>query len=96
MVFYVTNKDVNTLQVPGDLSTFQWTENNVSVEFHREDLIRVVYASLNFKDVMLATGKLKFNEAISRGRLFHHKPLGLEYVGFDDNGQRVMGIRDTK
>jgi fatty acid synthase, animal type len=84
------------LQVRGDLSTFQWTENNVSVEFHRKDLIRVVYASLNFKDVMLATGKLKFNEAISRGRLFQHIPLGLEYVGFDENGNRVMGLRDTK
>ncbi|XP_039304084.1 fatty acid synthase [Solenopsis invicta] len=81
--------------VRGDLSTFQWTENNVSVEFYREDLIHVVYAPLNFKDVMLATGKLKSNEADSRRRLFQHIPLGSEYVGFDDNGNRVMGLRDT-
>ncbi|XP_039308603.1 fatty acid synthase isoform X2 [Solenopsis invicta] len=78
--------------VRGDLSTFQWTENNVPAEFHRETQIRVVYAPLNFKDVMLATGKLKSNEADSRGRLFQHIHLGLEYVGFDDNGNRVMGL----
>ncbi|XP_011160421.1 fatty acid synthase [Solenopsis invicta] len=81
--------------IRGDLSTFQWTENNVSVEFHREDLIRVVYASLNFRDVMLATGKLKSDTADSRQRLFQHIPIGSEYVGFDVNGNRVMGLRDT-
>ncbi|XP_025994131.1 fatty acid synthase isoform X2 [Solenopsis invicta] len=81
--------------VRGDLSTFRWIENNVSVEFNCEDLVRVVYSPLNFRDVMLATGKLIFNQAISQGRLFQNVPLGLEYVGFDANGQRVMGLRDT-
>ncbi|XP_071578880.1 fatty acid synthase-like isoform X1 [Temnothorax nylanderi] len=81
--------------VRGDLSTFCWIENSLSVESRREDLVRVVYSSLNFKDVMLATGKLASSQAISRGRLFQYIPLGLEYVGFDTNGQRVMGIRDT-
>ncbi|XP_071556237.1 fatty acid synthase-like [Temnothorax nylanderi] len=81
--------------VRGNLSTFCWIENSLSVESRREDLVRVVYSSLNFRDVMLATAKLVFSQAISRGRLFQHISLGLEYVGFDANGQRVMGIRDT-
>ncbi|XP_012543114.2 fatty acid synthase isoform X2 [Monomorium pharaonis] len=79
----------------GDLSTFCWTESDISVRYRREDLVHVVYSSLNFRDVMLATGKLVHNMALSRGRLFEHIPLGLEYVGFDVNGQRVMGINDT-
>jgi len=46
---------------------------------------------------MLATGKLTLDlNAISQGRLFQYIPLGLEYVGLDANGQRVMGIRDTE
>ncbi|XP_036142985.1 fatty acid synthase-like [Monomorium pharaonis] len=79
----------------GDLNTFCWIENNLSIRYRREDLVHVVYSSLNFKDVMLATGKLIHNVALSRGRLFGYVPLGLEYVGFDVNGQRVMGINDT-
>jgi len=60
-------------------------------------MVRVVYSSLNFKDVMLATGKLtSSNQDILRGRLFQYVPLGLEYVGIDANGQRVMGVRNTE
>lgn len=58
--------------------------------------MHVIYSSLNFKDVMLATGKLVMSQAISRGRLFQYVPFGMEYVGFDANGQRVMGVRDTE
>ncbi|XP_018375579.1 PREDICTED: fatty acid synthase-like [Trachymyrmex cornetzi] len=81
--------------VRGDLNTFRWIENNLSVMSRREDLVNVVYSSLNFKDIMLATGKLTSQEDILKGRLFQSLPLGMEYVGFDVNGQRVMGIRDT-
>jgi len=46
---------------------------------------------------MFATGKLtSFDQAISQGRLFQYIPLGLEYVGLDVNGQRVMGMNDTE
>jgi len=58
-------------------------------------LVHVIYSSLNFKDVMLATGKLTFDSAILQGRLFQDVPLGMEYVGIDANGQRVMGVRNT-
>ncbi|KAL6256231.1 hypothetical protein P5V15_012347 [Pogonomyrmex californicus] len=78
--------------VRGDLSSFCWVENDRTINFRREDLVHVVYSSLNFKDVMLTTGKLqKLN---SQGR-FTHTPLGMEYVGFDADGQRVMGLCDT-
>ncbi|XP_071640962.1 fatty acid synthase-like isoform X2 [Temnothorax longispinosus] len=79
--------------VRGDLRAFFWIENSLSFEARREDLVRVVYSSLNFKDVMLATGKLVSGQANSRRDI--QCPLGFEYVGFDANGQRVMGLRDT-
>jgi len=64
--------------------------------FRREDLVHVIYSSLNFRDVMFTTGKLISHEAILKGRLFQSFPLGMEYAGWDANGQRVMGICDTE
>ncbi|XP_018363681.1 PREDICTED: fatty acid synthase-like [Trachymyrmex cornetzi] len=81
--------------VRGDLSTLCWIENNLLDVCCREDLVHVVYSSLNFKDIMLATGKLTLHEVILQGRLFQYLPLGMEYVGFNANGERIMGIRDT-
>ena len=83
------------LQVRNDLSTFCWVESELSIKPDRKDLVDVVYSSLNFKDVMVATGRVVFNQ-ILRGRLYQYIPLGMEYVGFDVNGQRVMGLKDTK
>ncbi|KYN37410.1 Fatty acid synthase [Trachymyrmex septentrionalis] len=82
-------------RIRGNLSTFYWVENNLSVVSCREDLVHVVYSSLNFKDIMLATGKLTIPNTSLKGRLFQYVPLGMEFVGFDANGQRIMGIRDT-
>lgn len=46
----------------GDLSSLRWVESplkHFDVEHHPEkDLCRVYYTSLNFRDIMLATGKL--------------------------------------
>ncbi|XP_067209348.1 fatty acid synthase-like [Linepithema humile] len=80
--------------VQGNLNSFCWMENNISVNSHGNDIVRVVYSSINFKDVMLATGKLS-SDFVKLTRL-HDTSLGLEYVGFDGNGQRVMGILDDK
>ncbi|XP_067204115.1 fatty acid synthase-like [Linepithema humile] len=79
--------------VHGDLSSFCWIENNISVESHGKDIVRVVYSSINFKDVMLATGKLTSD---IKSKRLQDMSLGLEYVGYDSNGQRVMGICDNK
>ncbi|XP_067207658.1 fatty acid synthase-like isoform X2 [Linepithema humile] len=79
--------------IQGDLSSFCWMKNDVSVDTGK-DIVHVIYSSINFRDVMLATGKLTF-DFIKSNRL-HDTSLGLEYVGFDSNGQRVMGISDDK
>ncbi|XP_025263301.1 fatty acid synthase-like isoform X3 [Camponotus floridanus] len=81
--------------VRGDLSTFCWMENEIS-DSRVEDLIRIVYSSINFRDIMLATAKLNSLPTAMSQERFQSIPLGLEYVGFDTNGRRVMGLRDNK
>lgn len=81
--------------VHGDLSTFCWMEHEIS-DSRLEDLIRIVYSSINFRDVMLAIAKLNSLPTAMSQERFQSISLGLEYVGFDTNGRRVMGLRDNK
>ncbi|XP_014487238.1 PREDICTED: fatty acid synthase-like, partial [Dinoponera quadriceps] len=78
-------------RIPGDLSTFRWVEGRASPKIKPENLIRIVYAALNFRDVMIATGKLALDPSASIKRNVDSL-LGFEFVGFDENGQRIMGI----
>ncbi|XP_067207661.1 fatty acid synthase-like [Linepithema humile] len=80
--------------VRGDLSSFCWMENDISIDSDGKDIVRVIYSSINFKDVMLATGKLTSD--IRMSRRLQSISLGFEYVGFDVNGQRVMRLCDNK
>ncbi|KYN33103.1 Fatty acid synthase [Trachymyrmex septentrionalis] len=82
--------------VCADLSTLYWVENNRSVESRHEDLVNDVYSSLNFKDVLLTTGKIIFTQTLLKGRLDQYFPIGMEYVGSDANKQRVMEIREIE
>ncbi|CAH0385876.1 unnamed protein product [Bemisia tabaci] len=87
---------VNTT-VRGDLSSLQWFEGEIEPEkmkgrkAHEESLIHVYFGALNFRDIMLATGKIA-PEVVARGRLEQECVLGLEYSGRDATGQRVMGM----
>ncbi|XP_033230408.1 fatty acid synthase-like [Belonocnema kinseyi] len=76
--------------VRGDLSSLQWLEGWIQNNFKHENLVHIVYASLNFKDVMLATGKLA-TEVVATSRL-QDCVIGFEYSGFDSSGRRVMGM----
>lgn len=56
----------------------------------------VTYASLNFRDVMLATGRLP-PDAIPGDILGKMDCLlGMEFSGRDSKGNRVMGLTPTK
>lgn len=74
----------------GDLSSFEWRIS--SAEQRNTCDVDVHYASINFKDVMLATGRLILPE---ESRL---KPrlLGFEFSGIDASGERVMGMLDNR
>lgn len=80
----------------GDLSSLRWIES--PLRWARElprpegtDLCRVYYAPLNFRDIMLATGKLP-PDALPGNLAGQECILGLEFSGRSERGERVMGM----
>lgn len=78
----------NVLQ-RGDLSTLSWLQGPIDAR-KELDVVNVQYASINFRDVMLATGRLSA-EVIGTNRLDQECILGFEYAGINKKGERVMG-----
>ncbi|KYN01849.1 Fatty acid synthase [Cyphomyrmex costatus] len=74
-----------------DLSSLRWIEGSIRPDANKKNLVHVAYSALNFKDVMLATGKLVLDTNIMRDR-FDEYSIGLEYAGIDTAGRRVMGL----
>lgn len=59
-----------------------------------EDIIYVFYASLNFKDIMMASGKLQNNSQMARQTIRptdSYTHIGCEFAGIQ-NGKRVAGL----
>ncbi|XP_064584818.1 fatty acid synthase [Zonotrichia leucophrys gambelii] len=82
----------------GDLSSLRWIVSPLR-HFHTTDpnvlLCKVYYASLNFRDIMLATGKLS-PDAIPGNWALQQCMLGMEFSGRDTAGRRVMGLLPAK
>ncbi|NXX35212.1 FAS synthase, partial [Nicator chloris] len=82
----------------GDLSSLRWIVSPLR-HFHTADpsvvLCKVYYASLNFRDIMLATGKLS-PDAIPGNWALQQCMLGMEFSGRDQAGRRVMGLLPAK
>ncbi|KAH8255859.1 hypothetical protein KR032_009533 [Drosophila birchii] len=73
----------------GDLSTLKWLEGPLSPQKCK---IKVAYSSLNFRDVMLATGRLAV-ELYGSSRIDQNCVLGFEYSGIDmETGLRIMSM----
>lgn len=91
---HVEHAYVNAL-VKGDLSSLRWIEGPLSYyrpeRYPNKELCNVYYTSLNFRDVMLATGKLTA-DAIPGNAESKDCILGLEFTGRNSKGKRVMGI----
>ncbi|CAK1550869.1 unnamed protein product [Leptosia nina] len=86
---------VNTL-TRGDLSSLRWIESDLRYAgtvglSASQELCRVHYAPLNFRDIMLATGKLP-PDALPGNLAGQECILGLEFSGHASNGARVMGM----
>ncbi|XP_049533141.1 fatty acid synthase-like isoform X3 [Anopheles darlingi] len=75
----------------GDLSSLTWMLGPISERPPIGPLIRIAYSSLNFKDVMIATGRLSI-DTFGTSRLDQDYILGFEYSGVTAAGKRVMGI----
>ncbi|KAK6640571.1 hypothetical protein RUM44_012267 [Polyplax serrata] len=78
-------------EVRGDLSSLKLYEGPLNVNDCGENVI-IYYASINFRDVMLASGKLSI-DAAAKGRTNQELPVGLEFSGrLEKSGKRVMGM----
>lgn len=79
----------------GDLSSLRWIEGPLSYyhpeKYPQSELCSVYYAPLNFRDIMLATGKLS-PDALPGDLAGQDCILGLEFSGRNSIGKRVMGI----
>ncbi|XP_011371965.1 fatty acid synthase [Pteropus vampyrus] len=84
---------VNVL-VRGDLSSIRWVCSplrHALAPRPGSHLCTTYYASLNFRDIMLATGKLS-PDAIPGKWVNRDCMLGMEFSGRDASGKRVMGL----
>ncbi|XP_051154827.1 fatty acid synthase [Leptopilina boulardi] len=81
--------------VRGDLSSLAWLEGPIQPGFKHDDLIKIIYAPLNFRDVMLATGKLAA-EVVAKTRQLQECVIGFEYAGIDTKGRRLMGMLNSR
>ncbi|XP_065226660.1 fatty acid synthase-like [Planococcus citri] len=85
---------INTL-VRGDLASLRWIEGPLKYyqpeNFPESELCTVYYAPLNFRDIMLASGKLP-PDALPGDLAGQDCILGLEFSGRDTKGRRVMGM----
>ncbi|XP_015259427.1 PREDICTED: fatty acid synthase-like [Cyprinodon variegatus] len=78
----------------GDLSSLRWITSPLRHSSSSSSSLQtchVYYSSLNFRDIMLATGKLP-PDAIPGDMALQQCLLGMEFSGRDPKGQRVMGL----
>ena len=78
----------------GDLSSLRWITSHMKYaprSHGTKELCTVNYASLNFRDIMLATGKLP-PDALPGGLAHQDRILGMEFSGRNQRGKRIMGL----
>ncbi|KAL3270432.1 hypothetical protein HHI36_020987 [Cryptolaemus montrouzieri] len=84
---------VNAL-IRGDMSSLKWIEGGLksdSILPPEKILVRVYFASLNFRDVMTASGRINA-DVITMDRTEQECVQGFEFSGRDGSGRRVMGM----
>lgn len=72
----------------GDLSSLRWIESSLkyfSANDKKESLCQVYYAPLNFRDIMLATGKLPPDAIPGLKKEFCSAPLTCRTAGWATN-----------
>jgi fatty acid synthase len=76
----------------GDLSSLKWIQQPLKLKTNgKHEVVRVHYAALNFRDVMIATGRVG-PEMFGDKRSDQLRILGFEFSGVTLSGRRVYGI----
>jgi fatty acid synthase len=88
---HITDYIIANISTKGDLSSFKWVENSeLKSTKEYDDIISVQYAALNFRDVIITTGKIIFHSKDNRPEF--DQAFGFEYAGVKSDGTRVMGL----
>ncbi|XP_050299271.1 fatty acid synthase-like isoform X2 [Anthonomus grandis grandis] len=78
--------------VRGDLSSIKWIEGPLKIQNNKnQNIVKIYYASLNFRDVMTASGRINA-DVITRNRREQECVQGFEFSGKTLSGKRVMGM----
>ncbi|CAH1987550.1 unnamed protein product [Acanthoscelides obtectus] len=78
----------------GDLSSLKWLEgplDHTKKAPAEKVMAYVCYATLNFRDVMTATGKINA-DVVTQDRIEQECVQGFEFSGIDESGNRVMAM----
>ncbi|CAG9811694.1 unnamed protein product [Chironomus riparius] len=88
----VTHDIIAVAEIPnrGDFSSLKWLESPLKYN-NKDELVTVHYAALNFRDIMLASGRVPVT-LIGDSRMDHQQILGCEFTGVTSSGRRVMGL----
>lgn len=81
--------------VRGDVSSLTWLEGPLQASVKYPDLVKIVYSSINFRDVMLATGKLAI-EVVVKSRFMMDAAIGFEFSGIDGANRKIMGLKEGR
>lgn len=77
--------------VRGDLSSLKWLESPLTQipKDDQRDLVNVSYSAINFRDVMLASGRINEDLATTE-RIFQDCAIGFEFSGIDSRFVRNL------
>ncbi|EFN85168.1 Fatty acid synthase [Harpegnathos saltator] len=81
--------------VRGDLTSFRWMEGPLVLNYQHGNFVNIIYASLNFKDIMIASNKINSQDLLPCRRS-EDCMIGFEYAGIDNTGQRIMGLYENR
>ena len=76
----------------GDLSSLKYHE--IQMPKDSEGVIDIHYSALNFKDIMVALGRVPLTAYPASMSIGTNGDLGMEYSGVNKKGERVMGVCD--
>lgn len=77
----------------GDMSSVSWITGPLNKL--KSKLVEVHYSALNFKDIMLATGRISLDFEF-KNRIDRQYMYGFEFSGITSDGRRVMGVINSK
>ncbi|VEN39582.1 unnamed protein product [Callosobruchus maculatus] len=89
---------IANVTVRGDLSSLKWLEGPLNHKMKtpsEKSMVYICYATLNFRDVMTATGKINA-DVVTPSRLEQENVQGFEFSGIDEHGNRVMGMSTSR